>query len=178
MPWCVEVTATARAQQPTNIALLPCESAGDVSIVLECSFPAKSVKRRQPSTQIGLTRAVIRFRPEEESEMQVDLTFANLGDSVFRENRIVYLAVDDINGKNYIRRPLPHVDFRELAPETSKTFREILLVPALRPNKYSVRLWIPSSDPDSKFDRNHNLLLAGTVIDQSTNLIAAFTVTR
>ena len=110
--------------------------------------------------------------------MQVDLTFANLGDSVFRENRIVYLAVDDINGKNYIRRPLPHVDFRELAPETSKTFREILLVPALRPNKYSVRLWIPSSDPDSKFDRNHNLLLAGTVIDQSTNLIAAFTVTR
>ena len=157
--------------------ILSCKSAGDVSIVLECSFPVESIKRRETARQIALTRVAIRFRPEEESQMQVDLTFTNLGSSVFNENRILYIEVDDINGKNYIRRPLPHVDFRELAPGMSKTFREVLLVPALRPNKYSVRLWIPSSEPAWKFDSGHNLLLAGAVIDQSTNLIAAITVT-
>ena len=77
--------------------------------------PLNQSSKEKHATQIALTRVAIRFHPEEESRMQVDLTFTKLGSSVFNEKRIVYIEVDDVNGNNYIRRPLPHVDFRELA---------------------------------------------------------------
>lgn len=156
-----------------------CEAAGKSEITLTCDYSAERPDDRGGMPQIALDHALITFRPRDESRMHVELTFRNIGTSSPNSSRTVYIEFDDVAGKNYIRRPLPHVDFHQLAPGERKKFDEVLLVPALRPNRYVVRLWIPDPKPSKRFDPTHNLLLSTVgVPDQptGTNRIAAITV--
>ena len=128
-----------------------------------------------------LNNAVLLFKTSNESHMHVELTFTNEGTDSISDGRLVYLAIDDDSGRNYVRRLLPHIDFRTLVPGAQRTISERLLVPALQPRHYVIRLWIPNPDPALKFDTAHNLLLSSVgVPDPETglNMIAAFSVVR
>ncbi len=72
----------------------------------------------------------------------------------------VYLAIDDESGNNYFRRQLANVDLRKVTPGKRLTFSERLLMPALRPGRYTVQLWIPRPDPSLQFDPAQNFLLS------------------
>jgi len=111
--------------------------------------------------------------------MDVELTFTNDSGSKIAERRTVYLAIDGEKGENHMRRPLPHVDFTELEPGKPTKFQETLMTPAFRPGRYTVSIWIPSTEPSFKFDPTHNFLLSSkNVPDRVTGLnhIAKFTV--
>jgi hypothetical protein len=82
---------------------------------------------------------------------------------------MVYIALDDEAGQNHLRRPLPHVDFKKVIPGEPMTFTDRFLAPALRPGCYFVRLWIPSLDPDLKFDAAHNFLLSNQNVSDATS---------
>jgi hypothetical protein len=113
--------------------------------------------------------------------MRVELTFSNAGAAKMAEVRQMYLAVDDAEGHNYIRRPLPHADLRRLAPGEHQTFSDRLLIPALRPGSYIIHLWIPDPNPSLQFNSAHNFLLSSAdVPDRKTglNTLATFTVVR
>jgi hypothetical protein len=112
--------------------------------------------------------------------MKIGLTVTNRGTVAISEPRTVYLAIDGADAKNYLRRPLPHVDLRKLAPHQTLTFTEILLSPAYPRGTYTIHLWIPSSDDSLKFDPSHNLLLKSVGVPDSAtglNTLATFTVT-
>jgi len=174
---CTNSFALATSQQ--HVLTHPsCEASGGAKLALDCTFPVKSANRDENGPQIALKHLMIKFRPDEESDMSVELKFENVSKTLLDERRTVYIELDDANRMNYIRRPLPSVDLREVKPGTSKSFHQTLLVPALRPNTYYVRLWIPSPDPAMKFDSRHNFLLAGTDVEAGTNQIAVVTVTQ
>jgi len=159
-----------------------CRASGRDQITIACNYPSKrgseSVGKVQPA--IVLTRALLSFQPTDESNMRVELTFKNVGSAPISDTRTAYLSVDDAK-RNYVRRVLPHVDFRKLAPGQSLTFSELLLVGAFRAGNYTVHLWIPSSDETLKFDPSKNLLLGNKGVadpDTGLNTLATFTVTR
>lgn len=173
------VGATSASGPNERFSLRRCEAAGKSEITVTCDYSAEQFSDRGDMPRIALDRAVITFRPRDESRMQVKLTFRNIGKRSLKERRSVYIEFDDIAGKNYIRRPLHHVDLRQLAPGERKEFDEVLLVPALRPNRYVVRLWIPDPKSAVKFNPAHSLLLSTIGVPDEptgTNQIAAITV--
>jgi hypothetical protein len=158
-----------------------CEVAGKTDIAIDCKFSTSAAGNAETKPQIALTRALISFENNHDSYMHIDLTFQNLGKAAFPESRTVYIEFDDPAGQNFIRRPLPHVDFRKLAPGETKTFSDGFLAPALRPGRYIVQLWVPSSDAAIKFQPAHNFLLANAALANSAtglNEIAVLTVQR
>ena len=62
--------------------------------------------------------------------MKIGLTITNRGPGAISEARIVYIAIDGDDGKNYLRRPLPHVDLSKIAPQQTIAYSETLLSPA------------------------------------------------
>jgi hypothetical protein len=157
-----------------------CHTVGTHNITISCEYfsvDLKSAASAEP--RIALNHAAFSFKTKHDNWMSVALTFTNLGGAPPSEVRSVYLAIDDDSGKNYIRRVLPHVDFRNLAPGQKTAFSEHLLIPALHPGHYRIELWIPSSDPSLKFDVSHNFLLESDgVADRKTGLnrVASFSV--
>jgi len=140
---------------------------------MTCDYkPApQNASDEQGGERIVLDRFVISFNIAKESEMYVALTFTNAGATAISEARIAYLAIDDDAGHNYLRRPLPQVDFRKLAPSQSFTFSDHFYCGAFLPGHYKLHLWVPSPDQSLKFDNRHNLLLASEgVPDPSTGL--------
>jgi hypothetical protein len=170
---------TSKSQ--TNAPALQCETSGTRELTITCEYtagsPADADSRTSP--RVLLNRAVISFNPSEDGHMEVELTLTNASGSKITERRIVYLAIDDEKRENQMRRPLPHVDFTQLEPGRLMKFQDTLMAPAFRPGRYSVSLWIPSTDPSFKFDQTHNFLLGSKdVPDRGTGLnqIAKFTV--
>jgi len=160
-----------------------CDIAGTKAIRITCHYTASpaadSGSGQEP--RVVLNDAFLSFKTRDDNYMHVDLTFTNAGKNAISDARPVYLAIDDDAGSNYIRRLLPHVDFRSLAPGVPQTFSERLLAPALQPRQYIVRLWIPNPDPSMKFDPAHNFLLSSAGVPDAKsglNLIAKFSVTR
>jgi hypothetical protein len=157
-----------------------CEGSGRAEITLDCRYSAAAVRGRNSNTpQIALERAFIQFRPRDGSHMQVELAFKNVGEVRVQDLRTVYIEFDDEAGRNYIRRPLPSVDLRQIAPGEVKKFSDVFLAPSLRPNRYIVQLWIPSSDVSVRFDRSRDFLLSGAGASERAtglNRIAAITV--
>lgn len=177
---CAVGTASA-AGQKRDLSPLKCEATGKSEIALACKYPGVAAQDAVQGPRIALDRAAVRFSTGHDNYMHIDLTFRNAGKAAFTQARTVYIEFDDPTGQNYIRRPLPHVDFRALEPGETKTFSDIFLAPALPPGRYFVRLWIPDPDPALKFDAAHNLLLSNVpVSDTATRLnqIAAVTVVR
>ncbi len=112
--------------------------------------------------------------------MRIELTFTNGTKARISGHRTLYLSIDGEGGENYIRRPLPDVDFTKLKPGRPVSFQEAIPVAKLRAGPYIVSLWIPSTVASLKFDSTHNLLLSSKgVADLATGLnrIAKFTVT-
>jgi len=135
-------------------------AARNTEATVDCSYPAVSQNRTYVArAQIVLDRAVLTFGLRDESRMHVRLTFSNIGHAMIAELRTVYIEFDDASGKNYIRRPLPHVDLRAIPPDGTATFDDMFLVAALRSGNYTVALWIPSPDERFRFQPSRNLLL-------------------
>ncbi len=112
--------------------------------------------------------------------MRVELTFTNGTKARIADHRTLYLSIDGQGGENYIRRPLPGVDFTKLEPGRPMSFQEVLPVAKLRAGQYIVSLWIPSTVASLKFDSTHNLLLSSKGMAElatGLNRIAEFTVT-
>ena len=179
-----QTSLQTKVQVAPGAATLPrCEVAGTKAIRISChyiAFPASGPGSDRDS-RVVLNDAVLSFETRTDNYMHVDLTFTNDGKNAISDAYLVYLAIDNEAGNNYVRRLLPHVDFRNLAPGIPQTFSERLLTPAFQPRQYAVRLWIPNPDPSLKFNPEHNLLLSSVgVADPRSglNLIAKFSVTR
>jgi hypothetical protein len=160
-----------------------CQIIGSVEIKIACDYSpaAENSEQSVGGTRIALNHAALSFRTKYDGWTSVVLTFTKLDQAPISEQRLVYLAVDDDSGHNFIRRLLPSVDFRPLTTGQRTDFSERLLMPALRPGHYRIELWIPSSDPSLKFDKKHNFLLSGFgVTEKKTGLnrIAEFSVSR
>jgi hypothetical protein len=183
---------TARVVMATSFALgasailsasdsEPCHARGSHEISITCDYTSDSSKDKPAAGEprIALNHAAFSFKTKHDNWMSIALTFTNLDSAKPSEARPVYLAIDDDSGKNYIRRVLPHVDFRTLAPGQKSDFSEHLLIPALHSGHYRIELWIPSSNSALKFDVAHNLLIESVgVADRKTGLnrVASFSV--
>ncbi len=157
-----------------------CSTTGTKELTITCAYTATlpDAADRRTAPRIVLNRAVISFNTWDEGQMRVELTFLNDSGSKIVDHRTVYLAIDDAKGQNHVRRPLPHVDFTKLDPGKPVKFQESLLTPAFSPGTYFVSIWIPATDPASKFLAAHNFLLSSIgVPDPATGLnqIAIFT---
>lgn len=158
-----------------------CKEIRTQELILTCVYAPnlpKSIDSRA-IPRIVLNGAEISFSPPTESVMRVQLTLTNRSGKTLSDQRRVYLAIDDANGKNHMRRVLPHVDFAKLEPGKRMTFEEKLLAPAFSPGTYVISIWIPSADPPLKFDPQYNLLFSSSgVADPTTGLnrIARFAV--
>jgi hypothetical protein len=174
------------ASRPVNSAQTkssdsaPCQAEAK-EITLSCDFAAMPAGEKNGDMRIVLNHAAFSFKTKNENWMNVELTFSNAAAAKMAEAPKVYLAVDDAEGHNYIRRVLPHADLRSLAPGERQTFSDRLLIPALRPGSYVIHLWIPDPDPSLQFNSAHNFLLSSVgVPDRKTglNTVATFTVVR
>ncbi len=169
--------ASAQTKSPDAA---PCHAEGS-EITLACDYTAMPAPDASGEARMVLNHADFSFKTKRDNWMRVELTFSNAGAAKMAQARQVYLAVDDAEGHNYIRRVLPHADLRSLAPGERQTFSDRLLIPALRPGSYVIHLWIPDPDPSLQFNPAHNFLLSSVgVPDRKTglNTLAAFTVVR
>lgn len=160
-----------------------CQITGTQDIAIICNYtPMPLNAARSPhEPQIALNRVELSFGTTDSNWMRLELRFTKLDKRPISEARSVYIAFDDDSGHNFIRRPLPSVNLAALVTGKSADFQERLLVPALRPGHYQIKLWIPSVNPAFKFDYRHNLLVSSFgVADESSGLnrIAAFSVRR
>jgi len=177
-----DASHAATSAQTKSTDAVPCHAEGS-EITLACDYAAIATPTGEASgeARIVLNHADFSFKTKHDNWMRVELTFSNPGAAKMAESRQVYLAVDDAEGHNYIRRPLPHADLRSLAPGERQTFSDRLLIPALRPGSYVIHLWIPDPNPSLQFNSAHNLLLSSAgVPDRKTglNTLATFTVVR
>jgi hypothetical protein len=158
-----------------------CEVKGAKEVTISCTYtasPPNSTDERN-AARIVLNRAVIAFEPIHESDMRVELEFANGSGGDLRVSSQVFLAIDDELGRNMIRRLLPHVDLASLHPGDRHTFTEKFLVGAFVGGNYTISLWIPDPDPSRKNTAAYNLLLSSTGVPNSAsglNILAHFPV--
>lgn len=158
-----------------------CTTTGEVKITITCTYAAtpKSASIGRYAPRVVLNRAVLSLEPQEESNMLVELTFKNESKVPISTHRTLYLAIDDDQGHNYVRRPLPNVDFSKLKPGEPQTFSDHLLIGSFQPIRYTIHLWIPDPDPSLKFSAEHNFLLSSVGVADATsgvNVLAQFTV--
>ena len=176
--------ADSPASRPSSTKTEPrCLIAGTRDITIRCDYtPMPPDAARSPhEPQIALNRVELSFGTTDSNWMHLALRFTKLDKKPISEARSVYIAFDDDSGHNFIRRPLRSVDLATLTTGKSADFQERLLVPALRPGHYQIKLWIPSDNPAFKFNSTHNLLVSSFgVADENSGLnrIAAFSVTR
>lgn len=175
-------SSTAQSPAKGSSALPECRIGGKEELTIECNYSAMPRPQSHDKVEphIALNRAVFSFKTNNESNMHIELTFTNQSTTRISVERTVYLAIDDDNGQNHLRRPLPHVDYRRLEPNQPLTFSETLLAPAFSKGHYWIHMWIPSPNPLLKLDAAHNLLLSSVgVPDAATGLnkLAEFNAT-
>jgi hypothetical protein len=154
-----------------------CETEGKHQISINCDYAAAKTVSKKNEPVIVLNHATISFEANHESHFHVELTFTQRGATRFAVERPGYLAINDESGQNYVRRVLPHLDFRKLTPSVAATFSDEFLAPALQPGRYLVQLWIPDPNPALKFDAASSFLLSNTgVPDQTTGLNTIATI--
>jgi hypothetical protein len=174
----------ASISTPVEHAPAPrCQATGTGEITIVCDYSAVAMDSEEAVSEprIALNHAALSFNTKHDGWASVELSFTKLGAGPVSEPRLVYLAVDDDSGHNFIRRVLSKVDFRSLVPGQRTEFSERLLIPAFQSGRYRIELWIPSSDPSLKFNVKNNFLLSSFgVADEKTGLnrIATFSVVR
>ena len=160
-----------------------CQATGSGEITIVCDYSAVAVNSEEAvhEPRIALNHAALSFKTKHDGWASVELAFTKLDAGPVSESRLIYLAVDDDSGHNFIRRVLPKVDFRSLVTGQKAAFSERLLIPAFQSGRYRIELWIPSSDPSLRFNVKDNFLLSSFgVADKKTGLnrIATFSVIR
>lgn len=157
-----------------------CDVKDDTEISITCDYsPAPNGAAQIAGPRIAVNHASFIFDTNQDSHMKIGLTITNRGPDAISEARVVYIAIDGDDGKNYLRRPLPHVDLSKIVPNQTIAFSETLLSPAFPRGTYTIHLWIPSSEPSLKFDPAHSLLFNNIGIPDSVtglNTLASFTV--
>jgi hypothetical protein len=159
-----------------------CQTTGTDAISIACTYTARAPSAGSGGRDLGvaLNRASLSLKTDEINDMKVELTFTQIGRTPIPDALAVYLAIDD-DVTNYVRRPLPSVDFRTLTPGKPQTFSETLKIAAFPPGRYTIHLWIPDPDPAVKFDPTHNFLLSSVGVPDPTtglNVVARFAVQR
>ena len=144
-----------------------CDVQGEYELTIKCIFspssPFANDSTRAPL--ILLERADLSFDVSEENYMTVSLTFRSESSSGTILPYTVYIAFDDDNGLNVVRRPLPSVDFSKLKGKNAVTFTDRIFIGVFPPNRsYTISLWIPDPDPSRKFQSAYNLLLANELL--------------
>jgi len=179
-----QALASPRNQADAQSGAEPrCTIAGKREISIACDYspaPAGSAAH-DGDPLIALNHAELSFKTKGDHWVKLALTFTRLNDSPLAESRLVYIEIDDENGRNFIRRPLPAVNLAGLAVGQPVRFEQWLLFPALQPGHYRIKLWIPSNDPALKFKAAHNLLIGSVGVPDpksGLNMIAAFTVSN
>lgn len=173
-----QAPASASAQ---STGVPKCTTTGEVKITISCIYSAapQTTSTGRYAPRVVLNRAVFSLEPKEESNMLVELTFTNESSQPISSHRTAYLAIDDDQNRNYVRRPLSTVDFSKLRPGEPQTSSDHLLIGAFPPTRYTIHLWIPDPDPSLKFNSEHNFLLSSVgVADTASglNVLAQFTV--
>jgi hypothetical protein len=147
---------------------LACYAEGKLEISIDCEYSdaagANAAKDGSAAPGVVLNHVKLSFRAKDDSKMRVELTFTKTSKQTISDARAVYIAIDEQSGENHLRRELPSVDFRKLAPGEPLTFSEPLRAPAFQAGHYKISLWIPSADPALKFDAAHNFLLANSSV--------------
>ncbi len=180
----LSLTAVARKNLKPALQQGPsapqCNVKGNTEITITCDYsPAPNGTAQIAGARIALNHASFFFDTGQDSHMKIGLTITNRGTDAISEARIVYIAIDGADGKNYLRRALPGVDLSKVGALQTVTFSEILLAPAFPRGTYTIHLWIPSSEVSLKFDPAHNLLLNNIGVPDSVtglNTLATFTV--
>jgi hypothetical protein len=176
-----ETSPKSLSASPKSTGSPKCEIAGNGAITITCVYTAvpRSESYNQDAPRIILNRAVLSFNPKSESHMLVELTLSNDSARQISGRHAVYLAIDGDDGRNYVRRPLPSVDFSILKPGEPQTSSDQLRIGAFLAGRYEIHLWIPDPDPSLKFNASHNLLLSNVGVGDPTtglNTLAQFTV--
>jgi Domain of unknown function (DUF4832) len=154
-----------------------CETEGKHQILISCDYVAAETVSKKGHPVIVLNHATISFEANHESHFHVELTFTQRGTTRFAGERSGYIAINSESGQNYVRRVLPHLNFRKLTPGVAATFSDEFLAPALQPGRYRVQLWIPDPNPALKFDAASSFLLSNAgVPDQTTGLNTIATI--
>jgi hypothetical protein len=174
-------TLSTKPAWPDRARGSECHVTGKSQIMIACDYvEAKTQAERQKTyPRLVLNHAMLSFRADQENYMRIELTFTNRGTSWISEALVVYLEIDDDSGQNHLRRALPHVDFRRLAPSERITFSDRLLAAVLKPGHYVIHLWIPSPAPSLKFNPAYNLLLANRGVpnkETGLNMLGTFEV--
>jgi hypothetical protein len=177
--------ASSALRQDTNknataVGSAKCTVVGKTELTITCDYPLPSTSR---ASGIALSHASFWFKTTDDSHLRVSLTFARLGPSTIpiESSRPAYFSIDGIDGRNFVRRPLPNVHWEAINPEKPVTFSGTFIAPALQPGQYAIHLWIPPADPSRKFDTSQAALLGNPgMADAKTglNLLASFTVTE
>jgi hypothetical protein len=176
-------TLLTTSAQPDLAEGSRCHVAGKSQIIIACDYvEAKTpAEEHKAAPRIVLNHAMLKFKTDDENYMRIELTFTNQGAMRVADAQVAYLAIDGDSGQNYLRRVLPHVDFRRLAPGEQLTFSDRLLVAVLQPGHYVIHLWIPSPDPYLKFNPAYNLLLANRGVpnrETGLNTLGTFEILR
>lgn len=175
--------------RPSRAELLPsseppkssddvCQATTAKDLVLDCSYRAGTVAFVR-SPHLRLIHVSLSFEVKGENYMSLSLQIANDAAVRLAERRTAFIEIDDTNGNNYLRRPLPHTDLGLVEPGETRTFSEKLLVGSFRPGDYIIFLWIPSSEAGQTYNPNQSLLLGGENVaspDKGLNKLAQFKV--
>jgi hypothetical protein len=155
-----------------------CQATTAKDLVLDCSYRA-GLEAFVSSPHLRLIHASLSFEVRGENYMSLSLQIANDDTVRLAERRTAFIEIDDTNGNNYLRRPLPHTDLGLVEPGETRTFSEKLLVGSFRPGDYIIFLWIPSSEAGQTYNSNQSLLLGGENVaspDKGLNKLAQFKV--
>jgi hypothetical protein len=160
-----------------------CKTVQEERITITCNYAAAAAsqqdKNRRP--RIVLNRFEVSFNPNDGDLMHIELTFTNEDTKPLLGTNTASLAIDDDMKRNYLRRELPQVDLRELAPGKSLTYSDRLLVGSFPPGHYTFHLYIPNPDPLLRLHFTDNLLLSSEGVPNPANglnTLAEFTVRR
>lgn len=171
---------SARSSSQTEKAT-QCEIRGKKELTISCTYSPTppAPPESENGARIVLNRVEMSFELNHESHIVVQLEFTNEGKSAITPAPTVYLAIDDDQGRNVIRRPLPHVDFSKLQPGDRLTFSDRFLVGAFTGGHYTISLSIHDPEPSRTNTAAYNLLLSSDGVPDSKtglNILAHFSV--
>jgi hypothetical protein len=155
-----------------------CQATTAKDLILDCSYRA-GTGAFVSSPHLRLIHASLSFEVKGENYMSLSLQIANEDTVRLAERRTTFIEIDDANGNNYLRRPLPHTDLSLVEPGETRSFSEKLLVGSFLPGDYIIFLWIPSSETNQTYNSKKSFLLGGESVatpDNGLNKLAQFTV--
>ena len=92
-----------------------CQATTAKELVLDCSYRA-GTEAFVSSPHLRLIDASFSLEVKGENYMSLSLQIANEDTVRLAERRTAFIEIDDTNGNNFLRRPLPHTDLGLVEP--------------------------------------------------------------